>query len=113
MNTKENLAQKQCEPCEGIGKSLTEEEARKYIKQVNDWKISPNKKSIYRECTFKNFMAAISFINHIADLAEHEGHHPDLHLTNYKSLRIELTTHALNGLSKNDFILAAKINEIC
>ena len=58
----------------------------------------------------KNFTAAVRLINKIAEIAESENHHPDIHLTGYRKLRIELTTHALGGLTENDFIVAAKIN---
>ena len=60
----------------------------------------------------KDFMAAIALINSIAEIAEKEDHHPDLHLTGYRNLRIELSTHSIGGLCENDFILAAKINEL-
>ena len=65
-------------------------------------------KSIARSIRFKNFVEAISCLNQIGDLAE--AHHPDLHLTGYRNLKVELTTHAIGGLSENDFILAAKID---
>lgn len=67
---------------------------------------------IWREFTCKNFVAAVDFINRIADIAEYEDHHPDILLHNYKYVRVELFTHAIGGLSRNDFIVAAKINEI-
>jgi 4a-hydroxytetrahydrobiopterin dehydratase len=57
-------------------------------------------------------MAAVKFINSVAEIAEKEDHHPDVHLTGYRNLKIDLSTHALGGLSENDFILAAKINEL-
>ena len=60
----------------------------------------------------QNFVAAMEFLNLVGDLAEREGHHPDLHLTGYRNVTIELTTHAIAGLSENDFILAAKIDEL-
>ena len=68
--------------------------------------------TISREFITKNFMAAVTFINKVAQVAEAENHHPDVHLTSYRKLRIELSTHAIGGLSENDFILAAKINEL-
>jgi 4a-hydroxytetrahydrobiopterin dehydratase len=61
---------------------------------------------------FRNFKAAVEFLNGVAELAERENHHPDLHLVGYRNLSIELTTHAIGGLSENDFILAAKIDEL-
>ena len=59
-----------------------------------------------------NFMAGVEFFNKVAALAEEEGHHPDLHLEGYRQVAVELWTHAIGGLSENDFILAAKINQI-
>ena len=74
------------------------------------WQLTEDSRGIYREYVTKNFMAAVEFINKIAAIAEAEDHHPDIHLTGYRKLRIDLSTHAINGLSENDFILAAKIN---
>lgn len=69
-------------------------------------------RSIEKEWVMKDFVAAIQFIRSIAKIAEAEGHHPDLHLTGYRNLKIELSTHAIGGLSENDFILAAKIEKL-
>lgn len=107
-----NLTQKRCQPCEGIGKALSQEEAQAYLKDVARWQIDGAGKMIFREYVMKNFMAAVRLINKIAEIAEVENHHPDLHLAGYRKLRVELSTHALGGLSENDFILAAKINEL-
>ena len=73
---------------------------------------SQDGKRIRREWTAKNFMAGIDFFNKVAALAEEEGHHPDLHLEGYRNVAIEIWTHAIGGLSDNDFILAAKIDQI-
>ena len=105
-----DLTQKKCVPCEGIGKALTSEEAKEYLKRLEHWQLDPARKVVFREYILKNFMAAVKLINGIAELAEQENHHPDLHLVNYRKLRVELTTHALGGLSENDFILSSKIN---
>ena len=107
-----SLLQKKCQPCEGVGKALTKEEAQKFLKDTLEWQIDQEGKSIFREFITKNFVAAVDFINKIKDVAESENHHPDLHLTGYRKLRINLNTHAVGGLSENDFILAAKINAI-
>ena len=106
------LTQKRCQPCEGIGKAFSPEEARGYLNDVKHWQIDQAGKMIFREYVMKNFLAAVRLINKIAELAEAENHHPDLHLAGYRKLRVELTTHALGGLSENDFIVAAKINEL-
>ena len=109
---KVDLLQKHCVPCEGIGKALTIQEAEEYLKKINFWQLDKSAKTISREYTMKNFMAAIQLMSLIAPVAEKENHHPDLHLTGYRKLRVELSTHALGGLSENDFILAAKINQL-
>ncbi len=106
------LTQKKCQPCEGIGRAMTKEEAQANLPQVAGWQISEDNKNLWREYGMKNFMAAVRLINKIAEIAESENHHPDIHLTGYRKLRIDLSTHALGGLSENDFILAAKINEV-
>ena len=110
--TAANLTQKHCVPCEGIGQALTLPEAQEYLKKINSWQSDQFGKMIFREYMMKNFMAAVKFMNRIAEIAEAENHHPGLHLTGYRKLRIELSTHALGGLCENDFILAAKINEL-
>ncbi len=106
------LSQKTCRPCDGVGKPLGAAEAVQFLNGLAGWEFADRRKALFREYTFQNFMAAVKFINQVAELAESQGHHPDLHLTGYKHLRIELSTHAIGGLSENDFILAAKINEL-
>lgn len=110
--TAEQLTRKTCAPCEGGIPPLSEKEAKDLVAEVEGWTLSPDGKLIRREWTSKNFMAAIEFFNKVAALAEVDGHHPDLHLTGYRNIAVELTTHAIGGLSENDFILAAKINQI-
>ena len=111
MITTEQLNAKRCEPCEGKMKPFTKEQAKGYLKHVPGWKLADDAKSIGRDYVMKNFMAAVRFIEKIAEIAEEENHHPDLHLTGYRNFRIVLSTHAVGGLSENDFILAAKINQ--
>ena len=111
MVESKTLTQKKCQPCEGMGGPLKQPEAKEYLKKTPGWQLSEEGNVIYREFTMKNFMAAINFINKIANIAESENHHPDFHITRYRKLRVELSTHAIGGLSENDFILAAKINE--
>jgi 4a-hydroxytetrahydrobiopterin dehydratase len=77
-----------------------------------DWKLSDDGKSISRKWQLKNFVQAVKLIQQAADIAEDEQHHPDLHLTGYRNLEIVLTTHAIDGLSENDFIVAAKIDQV-
>ena len=110
--TETKLSQKHCVACEGIGKALEANRAKEMLRSIPGWKIDPAGKKIIKKFQMKNFMAAVRLINEIAKVAEEENHHPDLHLTDYRGFKIELSTHALCGLSENDFILAAKINEL-
>ena len=82
------------------------------LKDLSGWELTEDGQRIRREWTVKHFMAAMDFFNRVARLAEDEGHHPDLHLVGYRSVVIELWTHAIGGLSENDFIVAAQINEL-
>ena len=79
---------------------------------VPGWAVTPDGKRIARTWKLKNFVAGLKFFNTVGDLAEAEGHHPDLHLASYRMATIEIWTHAVGGLTENDFILAAKINAI-
>ena len=85
--------------------------ADEYLKEVKGWKLSSDGRSITKTLRFKDFKSVISFVNKVADLAEEEGHHPDLHVF-YDELGIEISTHAIGGLSENDFILGAKIDRL-
>ncbi|MDP2654090.1 MAG: 4a-hydroxytetrahydrobiopterin dehydratase [Candidatus Omnitrophota bacterium] len=106
------LAQKKCTPCEGKSNPLSAEAAGEYLTHVPGWALQPDAKAIAKDFTMKNFLAAVRFIEKIAVVAEEENHHPDIHLTGYRKLRVELSTHAIGGLSDNDFILAAKIDQL-
>ena len=83
-----------------------------WLKELPGWELDGDGKRICREWVVKDFLAGVEFIQHVAQLAEEEGHHPDLHLTGYRHLSVELTTHAIGGLSENDFVMAAKINDL-
>ncbi len=91
---------------------LPHDEAATLLAQTPSWVISADGSRIRREWLVKNFAAGLDFFRRVGELAEAEGHHPDLHLVSYRQVTIELWTHAANGLTENDFILAAKINEI-
>jgi 4a-hydroxytetrahydrobiopterin dehydratase len=110
--TAEQLTMKKCVPCEGGVKPYDPAESRAQLEKLPDWRLTSDGKRIRREWTVKNFMAGIEFFNAVAKLAEDEGHHPDLHLEGYRKLAIELWTHAIGGLSENDFIVAAKIDQV-
>ncbi|MBI2085201.1 MAG: 4a-hydroxytetrahydrobiopterin dehydratase [Candidatus Aenigmarchaeota archaeon] len=104
------LIKKKCISCEGYGSSMGEDEVLKYIKKVSGWSVVDNR--IEKNFKFKNFVNAMEFVNKVASLAEGEGHHPDIHLWGWNKVKITTFTHALNGLTENDFILAAKIDLI-
>jgi len=106
------LTRKKCAPCEGGVPPLSREESQRLIQEVGGWELVEGGIKIRRNWTAKNFMAGIDFFNKVAALAEDEGHHPDLHLEGYRNVSIVLMTHAVGGLTENDFILAAKINEV-
>ena len=110
--TREELVAKKCLPCEGGVDPIRPEEAGPYLAAVEGWSLTHDGQRIRRGWQMKNFMAAIGFFNAVAQLAEDEGHHPDLHLEGYRNVAIEIWTHAIGGLSENDFVLAAKIDQI-
>lgn len=112
MSENKSLVEKKCQPCEGIGKAFTEVEARAQMGKISGWNLDEDGKGIHRLYVIKNFITAIDFINKVGEIAENDDHHPDIHLTGYRNLRIDLSTHALGGLTENDLILAAKINEV-
>lgn len=90
---------------------MTAEEIQKYLAEVPGWEVIDNKK-IVKSLKFKDFKEAMGFVNKVAELAEVEGHHPDILIHGWNKVRLELSTHAIGGLSENDFILAAKIDRI-
>lgn len=92
-------------------KPLTEDKIKKILPEISGWEVVQNK-SIARDFAFKNFKEAMEFVNRVAELAEAEGHHPDIFLHGWNKVRLELSTHAIGGLSENDFILAAKIDTL-
>jgi 4a-hydroxytetrahydrobiopterin dehydratase len=107
-----DLLSKKCSPCEGGIEPCSVEHAQDQLRELPLWELSDDGKWIRRSVRFKNFVQAIECIDLIAKVAEDEGHHPDLHLTGYRNLRIDITTHAIGGLSENDFILACKIDPL-
>ena len=112
VETTEQLRRKKCVPCEGGVPKMSPAEAEEQIQQLDGWKLTRGGDWIEKKWTVKNFMAGMRFFNEVARVAEEEGHHPDLHLEGFRNVRIEISTHAIGGLSENDFILAAKIDEI-
>ncbi|MFT3882092.1 MAG: 4a-hydroxytetrahydrobiopterin dehydratase [Gemmatales bacterium] len=106
------LSGKKCVPCEGGVQPLSRNEVERMLMGLPDWKLSEDGKSISRSYKCKDFMTAIKFFDNLAEIAEAEDHHPDLHLSGYRNVKIEMSTHAIGGLSENDFILAAKIDQV-
>ena len=91
---------------------MTPEEVDEQIAQLPEWEVTRGGERIARNWVVKNFLAAMEFFNHVAGVAEAEGHHPDLHVEGYRNVTVEIWTHAIGGLSENDFILAAKIDRL-
>jgi len=124
-----NLVDKKCVPCEGEAKPFTKTEAEEYLNATPGWRIDGDALKIDREFEFpakggsppdgragasggkSPFEEAMMFVNKVAELAESEGHHPDIHVF-YNRVKLVLSTHAIGGLSENDFILAAKIDRL-
>lgn len=95
-------------PCEGGTPPLESEKIQEYLKEVEDWEVQEDKR-IKKTFKFKTFRESIGFVNRVASLAEEENHHPDI-IIRYNKVTFELTTHAIKGLSENDFIMASKID---
>lgn len=107
-----DLTKKKCRPCEGGVAALSRDEAQALMQQLHDdWQLAPDGKSIRREWKFRNFYHAMSFVNAVAHLANVEDHHPDIE-AGYGYCRLKYSTHAIGGLSENDFICAAKVDAI-
>ena len=105
-----DLTKKHCVPCERGVPPLPEEKENKLLKQTQNWLLlRDGTHMIRRVFTFKNFKDAIIFVNKIAELVENEGHHPNIKII-YNKVRLDLFTHAVGGLSENDFIMASKID---
>jgi 4a-hydroxytetrahydrobiopterin dehydratase len=108
----EPLATRKCKPCKGGVEPLPRTAAHTLLADVPGWELAEDGKAIRRVVKCDHFLGAVGLIQRIALIAEADDHHPDLHLTNYRRLTIELSTHAIGGLSENDFILAAKLNTL-
>lgn len=106
-----SLLEKDCVPCKGGIPPLTRDEARPLLAQVPNWVLSDDGVQIARNFTFDDFKAALEFVNEVGELAESEGHHPDISL-GWGYAKISLYTHKINGLHENDFVMAAKISRI-
>jgi|TARA_B100001063_G_scaffold103369_1_gene96472 4a-hydroxytetrahydrobiopterin dehydratase len=108
-----DLLNKKCVPCEGGVTAFDISEIHKYQKKVDGWIVSKDEKNIYfleKKFIFKNFLESQKFVNEVGKISEEENHHPDIYF-GWGYAKIHITTHAIEGLSENDFILAAKIDK--
>ena len=108
----EQLVAKKCKPCEGGVDPCPLDEAKLQLARLDGWYLTHEGQRIRKDWTVKNFLAGMDFFNKVAQVAEDDGHHPDLHIWGYRNVWIEIWTHAIGGLSENDFILAAKIDQL-
>ena len=106
------LATKKCVPCEGGVDPCPIDAAERQLDRLPGWYLTHNGQRIRKDWTVKNFVEGMAFLHKVMGVAEQDGHHPDVHLEGYKNLWIEIWTHAIGGLSENDFILAAKIDQL-
>ena len=105
------LAKKHCVPCEGGIPPLSEGREEELLKEIRGWElVREGTHKLRKEFTFKDFKEAMDFVNRVAEIAEQEGHHPNICIF-YNKVKLELWTHAIGGLHENDFVLAAKIEE--
>ena len=108
----EPLRERHCKPCEGGVPALSPQAAQQALQQLSgDWRLVEDGKAIRREFAFKDFYRTMSFVNALAHVANIEDHHPDLEV-GYNYCRVRYSTHAIGGLSDNDLICAAKIDQI-
>jgi 4a-hydroxytetrahydrobiopterin dehydratase len=107
----QQLQHKHCVPCEGGASPLNAHEIEVLMKNLKGWIVHDNKE-IHKKFHFVDFKRALTFVNEVGDIAEFEGHHPDINLHQWNKVTITLSTHAIKGLSENDFIMAAKIDQI-
>jgi 4a-hydroxytetrahydrobiopterin dehydratase len=103
------LASRQCVPCRGGVPPLTAEEIRPLLSQLDGWQVV-NEHHLRKEFKFGNFREALAFVNRVGELAEEQGHHPDI-CFGWGKVEVTIWTHKINGLTESDFILAAKIDE--
>jgi len=107
-----NLTDKHCKPCEGGVAPLSREQADELMKELHgDWSIDAAGKEISRTCSFKNYYQTMAFVNALAWVAHGEDHHPDIEV-GYSRCHVRYSTHAIGGLSENDFICAARIDAL-
>jgi len=108
------LYKKKCVPCSGEVPRFSKYRIKSYLKKIKNWKVSTNEKKAYflfKDYKFKNFLDSLKFVNKLCVISEKEGHHPDINF-GWGYAKVAIYTHAINGLSESDFILASKIDRI-
>ena len=108
----ESLRSGKCEPCEGGVPTLSQEQVAARLAVLEDWEATDDGAAIRKQWNVGSFSKGLAFFGRVGEIAEAEGHHPDLHLTGYRHAAVVLKTHAVDGLTENDFILAAKIDAL-
>lgn len=111
MNAQSDLKERRCKPCEGGVEPMGRDQAGTLVEQVPGWRLAEDGKSISRRFEFKGFYRTMAFVNALAWVANREDHHPDF-TAGYNYCEVRFTTHAVDGLSENDFICAAKVNAL-
>jgi 4a-hydroxytetrahydrobiopterin dehydratase len=107
-----DLLKKHCASCEGNIPALPPERIREMLSAVPAWRLTEDGKRLRRDWRVKDFVTGLDFFQRVGQVAESEDHHPDLHLVGYRNVTIEIWTHSVGGLTENDFILAAKIDQL-
>jgi len=108
----DELTSGKCVPCEGGVPRFSREEATEQLYALTGWELLAEPDRIRKKMTVRNFVAGIEFFKQVCEIAEAEAHHPDLHIVGYKNVTIDIWTHAIDGLSLNDFILTARIDQL-
>ena len=106
-----NFSTKKCVPCEGGIPPLSKTTVDNYLKEIGGWSVDPDCKLIFRDYRLRDFKEAMIFAGKVAEIANTEDHHPDIYIS-YDKVKITLSTHAIGGLSENDFIMASKIDDM-
>ena len=107
-----DLVKRRCLPCEGGVPPLSPQAIKELLAAVPKWQLTADAKRLHREWRVQDFAVALDFFQRIAQIAEAEDHHPDLHLVGYRNVSVEIWTHSVGGLTENDFILAAKVDTL-
>ncbi len=112
VQSADELNKKRCVPCEGGVDPCPLPFVQEQLEKLPGWYLTNENQRIRKDWTMNNFVESLAFFEEVGKVAEEEAHHPDLHLESYREVWIEIWTHAIGGLSENDFILAAKIDAI-